>query len=284
MSLDTSDILGDSLYRTFSRNGLVLIVGAYFASLLGMIGLSSAVFDGFESLWDDLVEEEPDLAEFFDGPADFLPLAFDMPSWAALGLLAAGIVLGLIVLVVALRVFYAGLDDELPSSIILEHLGWASVNLLVGGFIFSFLWGIGLALFVIPGIIIFVLLVYFSAGVAVDNQNFVDAFARSVSITKGERLSVFVLFLAVWLIAIAVSIAFTIVGAIFILVSPIASELVSLIAQSMLLVYFAAVIATSYRHLMEGPEAAPSPDDDDSDDDDDDPFEEFTPASQTAQW
>lgn len=279
MSFDTSDILGDSLYRTFSRNGLKLLVGVYIASVVGMIGFSSAVFDAAEQVWEDLVAEEPQLADLFDGPEDFLPLALDLPSIVSLFLIALSILAMVVLLAVALRVFHAGLDDELPAEIAFDNIAWVGINLFVGIIIFGFLWTIGLALFLIPGIIVFVLLIYFLTAVSIEDRNFIDAFARSVAVTRGQRLSVFVLFLAVWLIAIAASIAFGIVASFFVLVSPVAGALVEQLAQSVVLLYFAAVVAESYRALTTETDAEVEDTDDDAD-----PFEEFEPASQSAQW
>lgn len=276
MGLNTSDILGDSLYRTFSRNGILLIVGVYLASLIGTIGMSSLVLASFESLWEDLVAEEPELADLFDnGPDAFLPLAFDLPGSVSLFLVALSAIISVVLLAVAVRVFHGGLDDELPAEVVFDNIAWVGVNLFVGGIIFGLLWFAGLVLFVIPGIIVFVFLIYFIAAVAVEDRNFIDAFARSAGVTKGERVGVFVLFLAVWLIMIAASVAFAIVASFFMLVSPILAELVELVAQSIVTVYFAAVVAVSYRALTTPEEPDESAEED--------PFDEFTPASQSTQ-
>ena len=275
MGIDTSDVLGTSLYRTFSRNGLIVIAGVFLASLVGTIGFSSAVYDSFVELFDELAAENPEFAEFFDDPDLFLPLAFDLPPVVTLFLLAGSIIATVFIVAVAIRVFHAGLEDELPAELVFDNIAWVGVNLFVGGILFTILWGIGLVLFIIPGIILYVLFVYYMAAVAVEDRNFIDAFSRSLAVTKGERVGIFVLFLAVWLIAIAVSIAFALVGSFFILFSPVVAELIDLLSQSVVIVYFTAVVATSYRDLT----TADEPDDDATD-----PFEEFTPASQTGQW
>lgn len=281
MSLNTSEILADSLYRVFSRNGLLVMAGVYLASIVGMIGISSAVFESLESLWDDLVAEEPDLEDLIGGPEDLLPLAFDLPTSVSLFLVVIAMIASFVLLAVALRVFHAGIDDTLPAELAFDNIAWVAINLFVGAIVFGFVWVVGLALFIVPGIIVFVLLIYFLAAVAIEDRNFIDAFARSVAVTRGERLSVFVLFLAVWLIAIAASIAFGIVASFFLLVSPVVGALIEQLAQAIVMVYFAAVVAESYRALTtDGPVST----DDGETDDEDDPFEEFEPASQSAQW
>lgn len=275
MSLSTSKVLGDSLYRTFSRNGILVIVGVYLASLVGTIGFSSLVFDAFESLWNEIIAEEPDFADLFDGPEVFLPLAYDIPDAVALFLVAASILATVVLIAVAVRVFHAGYDRELPAEIVFDNIAWVGINLFIGGIVFGFLWLLGLIFFIIPGIIIFVLLIYFVAAIAIEDRNFVDGFARSIAVTKGHRLQVFVLFLAVFLIAIAASVAFAIVASFFFLLSPLFGELIDLVAQSVITVYVAAVIATSYRTLTQPAEELST---------EDDPFEEFTPASESTEW
>ncbi len=276
MSFNTSEVLSDSLYRTFSRNGVIVMIGVYLASLVGSIGYSSIFIDVFNTFWDEFAQEQPQFADMFDDPEMLFPLAFDIPESIALLLIAVSIVASVVLLAVAIRTFHAGLEDELPTELVFDNLAWVGVNLFVGGIVFGLLWLIGLVFFIVPGILVFVLLIYFTAATAVEDRNFVDAFARSVAVTKGERLQVFILFLAVFLVAIAMGIAFTIVGSFFILVSPIISSLIDLAAQSIIVVYFAAVVAVSYRALTE-------PDDLATESDDDDPFEEFTPASEGTQ-
>lgn len=276
MSFNTSEVLSDSLYRAFSRNGVIVMIGVYLASLVGSIGYSSIFIDTFNTFWDEFTQEQPQFADLFDDPEMFFPLAFDIPEALALLLIAVSIVASVVLLAVAIRVFHAGIDDELPTELVFDNIAWVGVNLFVGGIIFGLLWLIGLIFFIVPGIFVFVLLVYFSAATAVEDRNFVDAFARSVSVTKGERLQIFLLFLAFFLVMIAVGIAFSIVGSFFILVSPALSSLIDLAAQTIIVVYFAAVVAVSYRALNE-------PDDTAEDAVEEDPFEEFTPASEGTQ-
>lgn len=279
MSFNTSEVLSDALNRTFSRNGILVMAGMFLASLLGTIGLHSMVFDSFIEFWDEFVEEFPELAELVEDPEDFLPLAFDIPDALSLFLVAISIIASLVLLAVAIRAFHGEFTDELPTELVFDNIAWVAVNLFVGGIVFGILWMIGLVFFIIPGIIIFVLFVYFMAAVVIEDRNFVDAFATSVRVTKGERISVFVLFLAIFLIALAVSIAFGLVGSFFILVNPIIAELIDILGRSIIMVYFAAAVAISYRELNQ-----PADEDDADESDEEDPFEEFTPASEGAQW
>lgn len=273
MSVDTSKVLSESLTRTFSRNGLIVIVGVYVASLFGTIGYSSLFIDAFIEAWEELIRDQPEFSDVLGDPETLLPLAFDIPEPLALFLIAVSILATVVLLAVALRAFHAGFEDELPTELVFDNIAWVAVNLFVGGIIFAILWGLGLLLFLIPGIIVYVLLIYYTAAIAVEDRNFVDAFARSISVTKGNRLSVFLLFLAFFLVVIAVGIAFSIVGSFFMLVNPTLSTLVDLAAQSVIVTYFAAVVAISYRELTEPSESAEEADEDD-------PFEEFTPASE----
>lgn len=277
MSLDISDTLGDSLYRTFSRNGLVILAGVYIAGLLGNIGWSSLFADDMERFFEDVVADFPEFEDLFD-PDALVPLALDIPDGVSLLLIAVSILASIVLLAVAIRVFHAGLDDAVPTELVVDNIAWVGVNLFVGGIVFTVLWVAGLVVFIVPGIVVYVLLIYFLAAIAVEDRNFIDAFARSVAVTRGQRLQVFLLFLATFLIAIAVAFAFGIVSSILFFISPPLAELVDQFGQSLVMVYFAAVVAVSYRALT----AADGPDADAPDEGD--PFEEFTPASEGTHW
>ncbi len=279
MSLDISKVLGESLERAFSRNGLILMAGVYLATLIGMIGFSSAMVDSLDSFWQELVAENPEFADLFDGPEELLPLALDLPSSVSLLLVLTSIVASVVLLAVAIRVFHADLRDELPAEIVFDNLAWVAVNLFVGGIIFGIFWILGLILLIIPGIVIFVFLIYYLAAIAVEDRNFIDGFARSVSVTRGQRIKVFLLFLAVFVISFAVGITFGLVGAFAHFVEPVLGELIELIAQTILTVYFAAVVAVSYQQLTAPDQSAET-----KADAEEDFFEEFTPASQSTQW
>lgn len=275
MSIEIRDVLGDGVDRTFSRNGGILLGAVFLASVITQIGATSLVFDQLETWWEDLLADFPEFEEFVDDPEVLFPLAFDIPAFLALGLFVLGILLTIAAVAIAIRVFYSSNTSSIPAELIFDNIAWVVVNLFIGMVIFGVLWSVGLMLFIVPGIFIFVSLVYFSAVIAIEDRSFVSGLSSSWSLASGNRWDIFVLFLAYFLISIAVYFAFALVTSFVYLASPLAGQLIDILATSLLTVYFAAILAISYRRLTVGP-AEPE--------DEGDPFEEFVPAGQNAQW
>lgn len=275
MGFDTSEVLGDALYRTFSRNGLLFIGAMFVANLVYSIGMNSLMADLLEEFRQWLIEQDPELEEELGEEVFAIPLAFDIEGWMALLLITLGFLATVLLIAVVLRSVYGGYDSELPTELVMDNLAWVGVNLLVGMIVFGILWMIGLALFIIPGIFIFVVFIYFMAAVAIEDRSFIDGMGHSWNITKGHRVQVFILFLAVWLIAFAVAIAFLIVGSFLALIDENLSVVLNTVGSSIMYVYFLAVLAISYRGLVEDDHQAGT---------EEDPFEEFTPASEGTQW
>jgi len=277
MTLSVQKALGDALYRLFTRNGLILIASAFVVTLLYQVGFSTLLLPVYEDLWTDMIAESPEFEEFFDDPGELFPLALDIPGSGALGIVVLSAVLWLILLAVSLRVFHSDETETIRAEYVLDNMAWVVVNLFVGGIIFVFLWTLGLLFLIIPGIFIYVVLIYFIAAVAIEDRSFINGMSRSWGVTKGQRFKVFLLFLVLWLVSFGVSIAFTMIGFFLILLSPVAAELVGLIGQSLLMIYFAATVALSYRQLTEEqPVEEPV--------EGDDPFDEFAPSDANTQW
>lgn len=277
MTFKVRDVLEEGLYRTFTRNGLVLLGAIFAVNVVTSIGWSSLIYEEAVALFDEFFAEFPELAEAIDDPADLFPLAVDIPDPIALGIVVVGVLFSVMLLAIAVRVFHSDLESSIPTELVFDNIAWVAVNLFVGSIIFAILWTVGLVLLILPGIFVFVTLIYFVAVVSVEDRSFIDGMSRSWRLTKGHRIGVFLLFLAYFVIAFGVSIAFGMVNSFIYLLSPIAGQLVELFSQSLLMVFFAAILAISYRALS----APPEPDEPTADDD---PFEEFIPAEPTAQW
>ncbi len=275
MGLGIRDIIGRSLYRTFQPNGLLLIAAMAIAYLVFQVGLSSLLLPVIEDLVDQLVAEYPEVFESAGEPTTDLPLAFELPAALAMGLSVVGSVLTVVVLGVAVRVFATETTESIPRELVTENFVWMAINLLIGTVVFTVGWAIGLSLFLVPGIVIFVLLIYYLPAIVVENRSFIDGMARSWSLTAGQRVDVFLLFLAVFLLTFAASFAVLLVNGFFILIHPLIGEVVNLIANAIMSIFFAAVVALSFNDLA--PDRPPSTDDED-------PFDEFIPADRNVQW
>ncbi len=273
-NIDIGDVLGSAMYRTFARNGLKLLGALFVVQLIAQVGALSMLNSTFEQFWDELLAENPGLEDIVGDPETLFPITFDLAQEVAALLALLGFLLTIIVAAVALRVFSSDHEDRIPTELIFDNLAWVVLNLFIGWLIFTILWGIGLVLFVIPGIFVFVSLVLFLPIVAVEDTSFIQGMQQAWGLANGNRLDLFLLFLGYFLISIGVQLAFGIVASILILVSPAAGQIVNTLVTTILIVYFAAVISITYRHLTAPTEEEPE----------EDPFEEFEPAGQNAQW
>lgn len=277
MAFEVRTVLGEGLTRTFSRGGLILLVAAYLINIVSQVGLSSLVLDTWIELWDDLVEQFPEFQDMVDDPQDLLPLALDIPDALALAIVAGGIVVLMVVIGAGLRAFHASETAEIPLETAIDNIAWVGVNLLIGLIIFSILWMVGLVLFIIPGILVWVTLIYFLPAVAIEGRSFIGAMTRSWRLTRGSWLSIFLLFLAYFFIVVGVNIAFGLVNSFVYILSPLLGQLMELLVMSLLLVYLLAILAVSYTEMTEPTTEEPP-------ESQEDPFAEFEPADQHAQW
>ncbi|MFW6153500.1 MAG: hypothetical protein ACOC42_03985 [Halobacteriota archaeon] len=277
MELQLKSILGDALYRLFKRNGLLLVGALFVVNLVMQVGLSSLFIDTWREMWTDLATSAPEFAEAIEDPDTLFPLAMDMPEPLALGLAVIAVVLFVIVLAVAVRVFHSTDERTIKTEFVFDNIAWVTVNLFVGMIVFGILWTVGLLLFVIPGLFVFVTLIYCIAVVAVEDRSFVAGFSRSWGLTKGHRLRIFLLFLTVWVLSIAAGVIFGLFTSFIYLASPTAGSIVDLFVNSLVTMYFAAVLALSYRALTE-------PDEPNADADEPDEEEAFRFGDQPAHW
>jgi hypothetical protein len=167
---------------------------------------AARVFEQFGFAEQAPSEFERTLVENFAGGG---PLAFDIPS-SLISLMNIGSsVAYLVAAIVGFRVFASGARDEIPSETY-SGLLMPTINGIIAGIVFVVLIAIGLILLVIPGIYFIVALYFFIIFIALEDESFIDALQSSWRLTKGRRLSVFLLFVALFL----VNIAFAIVGGI----------------------------------------------------------------------
>lgn len=277
MELPLKSILGDGLYRLFKRNGLILVIALFIVNIVMQVGLSSLFIDTWREMWNDLVVSTPELADVVEDPDALFPLAMDMPESVALALTVVAIVLFVIVLAVAVRVFHSDDKRTIRTEFVFDNIAWVTVNLFVGMIVFGILWVVGLVLLVLPGLFVFVTLIYFIAVVAVEDRSFIDGFSRSWGLTRGHRLRIFLLFLTVWVISIAAGLTFGLVTSFIYVVSPAAGTIVDVLLNSLVTMYFAAVLAISYRALTEPEELPTDPDGDAAKD-------SFVGGDEPAQW
>lgn len=84
-------------------------------------------------------------------------------------------------------------------------MGWATVNLLVGGIVVGLLVLVGLVLLVVPGLYLIASFALFHFYVAVEDDGFVAAMKKSWNLASGHRLRVFVVLLLLSVVSSVVS-------------------------------------------------------------------------------
>ncbi|WP_281193315.1 hypothetical protein [Halorubrum sp. F4] len=180
MSLQIGSTIANGIGRVANRNGLLLVLASVVLGTAWQVAFNSAVAASLPP------EFTGQLAPVIDAPLPVL-VAFTVASFLVLP----------VVSVVAIRTFVAGETDRIPREFVTRRIGWVVANLLVGGVVLSVLMMLGTLLLVIPGIIVYVALLFMAVFVAVDDENFVAAMADSWRLTRGSWLRLFALMLIV---------------------------------------------------------------------------------------
>lgn len=238
MSIDISAVLEGGYERTVAPTGL------QFAGLFFLVSVLSALF----------TPELQSVAPEGMPAGDFAPAAGPQPYTPSLGLSPglAGVlslpvaVVSLVVTLGALRTFVHGDTEEIPREHFRRNVGWAVVNLVVGGIVASLAVGIGLVLLVVPGLFLLVSLLFWGIFVAVEDESFVDGFQHSWDLTGGHRLQLFGLGVVVVVVAGVVSIAFGIPAA---LLPGLLGFLVETVGSALVTVFFLTSLAEAYNQL-----------------------------------
>lgn len=274
-SLSVTGALGDGVERLADRRLLPLFVAVYVAQLANVVGAQSQLLAQRE-----LLEEEPVL--FGDAVAlERLHLALDLPlGVAVLTWLIASIAL-VTLSMVALRAFVridatgdrdsdegefatgnaraesnthrtepnAGSETSTDGSIYeTDGLLAATVHGVVGGLFAATAITAGLALFLVPGLVVATALAFTYPVVAVERTNVVEAMRRSVGLVRGNWLRVFGVvlvvgfgFLAWSFLGGTVSLA---LGAV-----PVAGELLNVAFNAVGWLFSLAVLASAFERL-----------------------------------
>jgi hypothetical protein len=178
MSLQIGAAVSGAFDRLVSRTGAVLLVSY---SVL-MVAMQSMVNTVFAALYRQAG---------FDAAVDVLPLVLDLP----LGLAAGGVILASIVSlylsIVAVRTFVADAQASFPADALTRNVPLAVLNLLVGGLVYGLLVFVGSLLLIVPGIFLYVVLIFMVPAIAVEDRNFVAAMRESYRLTGGNRIALF---------------------------------------------------------------------------------------------
>ena len=245
MALPIETILRRGINRTVARNGLLLAAVLYVVSTLNAIvglGVQRWVANRgmlpmgapFSGGMDAGVSGGPGTALFA------IP-----PAVGALVSLLAG--LATIVLTIgALRTFVSDETERLPTEHFTRNVVWPGLNFLVGTIVFGVAVALGFVFLVVPGIFLLVALAFWTVYVAVEDRNFVAAMQDSWGLTRGHRLRLFLLGVAVAVVALVVSAVFGVAG----IVGGVVGVIVTQIGSALTTVFTLATLAAAYEQLV----------------------------------
>lgn len=151
----------------------------------------------------------------------------------------------LVVTVGAIRTFVSDETERLPRELFTRRMAWVVANLVVGGIVFAVAVTLGFVALVVPGIFLLVALTFWSVYVAVEDASFLDSFRDSWTLTRGHRLGLFGL-------GVAVLIASAVVSAVFglgVLAGGVVEILFVQAGSAITAVFTIAVLAAAYREL-----------------------------------
>ncbi|WP_265108375.1 hypothetical protein [Halosolutus halophilus] len=162
----------------------------------------------------------------------------------------------LVATIVALRTFVSDETETIPREFVRRNVGLVALNMLVGAIVFALVVALGSLFLLLPGLFLLVSLYYWGVFVAVENQNFVRAFRSSWALTRGSRLRLFGLGVAVLAIGLAVN---AVVGLPALLIGGVFGLVLTQVAGAALTVYTLATTARAYEQLRH-PERPIEPD------------------------
>lgn len=260
MSIEISDALKGGFRRFASRTGAVLALGYLLLFAVYMIGYFGLLAEAYARL---------DVGVPTPGASLGLPLAA-----------AAAVVLGSMVAmtylsVVAIRTFVAGSRSSFPDGAFSRNVPFAVGNMIAGGIALMLLTGalvavpVAVAAVVLDGIAaglagllvglaavvavvyLTVALVFMPMYIAAEDRSFVAGLRRSWALTRGERLSVFLLYLVVVVLAIGASIPLGIVSFLATLAGAgvLVSQFLNVVLVAPLTMFQLAVFAVAFQQL-----------------------------------
>ncbi len=228
MAFNIVAAMTDGFDRTRERNGLLLVV------LFAVLAIGNALTT----------------------PTNLGPTAGTDATIGAVdlltGLLSFAFALATLVAVIAaLRTFVSDETETIPREFVRRNIGVVALNMIVGGIVFALLVGIGSVFLLVPGLFLLVSLYYWSVFVTVEEQNVIQAFRSSWLLTRGSRLRLFGLGVAVFAIAVVFN---ALVGLPAVLLGGLLGVVLTQVAGAVVLVFTIATTARAYdqlRHIDE---------------------------------
>ena len=249
--MDVEKSLRTGFDKIQARTGLVLVAVFFVIQLISTVASQSSAARTMERMG-GMEDLPPFLQEsVFRTAMEPGPLAFDLPQ-ALITLMSLATTVAVVVFgIVAYRVFAADAREEIPEEAYKRNIGMATLNGIVAGFVFAILVAVGILLLVIPGIYLFTALIFFTVFIALEDENFLESLSSSWELTKGRRMSVFLLLLALVVVQIVVGIVGLVASSVAGAVLPQLGAVVDVAVGAALAVYSLAVLTDAYFQLQD---------------------------------
>jgi len=290
MSFTVGEALSGAVDRLTTSAGALLIGGL---ALFGIVrtgagqdvyrGIVEEILDELEGadFRDNLGPQQTDALETAEIAMEEsiaeLPLALGLGPGPAAGVWVLAYVLGLVVAVLAIDAF--GREHDAPGDLGTERLGWKTLNLFFGGIVFGLLIFVGLLLFVLPGLIFLVLLVFFPAAIVLDDENFFGALGSSIGVARANVGGSIVVVLVLIVVGIVVGLTNSILeGALPDVAGAITAELLS----AVVLAFTLALVARAYADATSEGQGTESGSAEDGNSEDGEPEATSTPPEEEA--
>lgn len=235
----------DSLDRVRSPAGGVLLVVLSGLGVLRRVAVHDLLESGIGWTMDRIAEEDPELAaDLQPGAEDLLAelhLAIGLDPIVALVLwMGAAIGVGFVaVLAVAAFASEEATITALRTEGILRKTG----SLFVAGIVVGIAFGLGLSLFVLPGIAVLVATVYVPPAIALEGDGPIAAIERSVDLVR-EDVEVPALVVVVAIVAFVVAV--TLAQLLWLVLPGVAGEVAEIVVQSAAWLFVLALLTRSY--------------------------------------
>lgn len=234
MSLEIGDAISSGFEKLTTKAGLTLVGISLVLSLFSTLGSNTAI----------AALEFGEAAGPGMGQDPTLVLPIGLAGGAILALIGA--IAGLVLTLIIIRTMAHPVSelDSLPHGVT-DSLFKGTIFLFVTLFITGLATAIGFIFLIIPGIFLAVSFAFAQVFVAVEDKGPLQAISASWELSKGNRLSIFLLLLVI----VGISIVVGLVTAIPSFVSPIVGTLVSLLISPFINVFTTAVIVDGYLQL-----------------------------------
>ncbi|MEF8819288.1 MAG: hypothetical protein V5A31_01585 [Haloferacaceae archaeon] len=231
MALHLTDAVTDGTRRVLTRTGAVLFALLVVQQTLLVASLNTLV-----------------AAELPPAAADTVGLTLPVSTTAALALAAVSALFGAVYLVVVARAFARPRTElsTFPASLWTRRIGRASFTALVSGAVVSVAVTLGLPFLLVPGLFLAACFAFVVFAVGVEDRGVVGALRRSWALSRGNRLRLGLVVVAVGVGGIVVGIVPTVLqmaGA----AAP--GDVVAALLNGALFTLVYGVLAAAYRQL-----------------------------------